>query len=265
MKHKLLVGLCALAFSPLAATAHAHFGMVIPSANSVSQQRPSIHVDLSFSHPFAGIGMDMAKPAAFYAIKDGEKEDLSAKLASASIMGHQAWGIDYSPKRPGVYWLVMEPQPYWEPAEDLSIIHYTKTVVSAFDGDEGWGEPLGLKTEIVPLLRPFGNYGGNTFVGQVLMNGKPVAGSEVEVEYYNQQAEKSNKKPLQAPSDAHVTQVVKADGQGIFTFSCPVAGWWGFAALNEGDFTLKDPQGKEKAVELGAVLWLHLDPFPQAK
>jgi cobalt/nickel transport protein len=62
-----------------------------------------------------------------------------------------------------------------------------------------------------------------------------------------------------------VTQVVRADDQGIFTFSCPSAGWWGFAALNEGDFTLKDPQGKEKAVELGAVLWLHLDPFPQAK
>ena len=32
----------------------------------------------------------------------------------------------------------MEPKPYWEPAEDCFIIHYTKTVVTAFGDDEGW-------------------------------------------------------------------------------------------------------------------------------
>jgi cobalt/nickel transport protein len=61
-----------------------------------------------------------------------------------------------------------------------------------------------------------------------------------------------------------VSQVILADGQGIFSFSCPAAGWWGFAALNDGNFTIKDPAGQEKGVELGAVLWLYLDPFPLA-
>lgn len=56
----------------------------------------------------------------------------------------------------------MEPKPYFEPAEDCYIIHYTKTVVSAF-GLEGWDRELGLKTEIVPLTRPFGLYAGNVF------------------------------------------------------------------------------------------------------
>lgn len=264
MKHTLLAALCALPLFTLPTPLLAHFGMIIPSANKVSQQQSNVHLNLSFSHPFAGIGMDMEKPASFYTIKEGKREELTARLSPTTVMGHRGWGLDYSPKRPGVYWFIMEPQPYWEASEDLSIIHYTKTAVSAFDGDEGWAEPLGLKTEIVPLLRPFGNYGGNTFVGQVLLDGKPVPGSVVEVEYYDQNKDKAGQKALQAPSDAHVSQVVLADGQGIFSFSCPAAGWWGFAALNEGKFTIKDPQGKEKGVELGAVLWLYLDPFPQA-
>ena len=33
------------------------------------------------------------------------------------------------------------------------------------------------------------------------------------------------------------------------------AGWWGFAALNAADFKLKH-NGKEKDVELGAVIWV---------
>ncbi|MFH2124245.1 MAG: DUF4198 domain-containing protein [Pseudomonadota bacterium] len=265
MNQKLLTPLCALAFSLLAPSGHAHFGMVIPSTNNVNQQHPAVHLNLSFSHPFAGLGMDMDRPAAFYSSKEGRKEELTAKLSATKVMGHQGWTLDYTPQRPGVFWFVMEPQPYWEPSEDLSIIHYTKTAISAFDGDEGWAEPLGLKTEIVPLLRPFGNYAGNTFVGQVLLDGKPVPGSMVEVEFYNQNTDKSGQKVLQAPSDAHVTQVILADDRGVFSFSCPIAGWWGFAALNDGNFTIKDPQGREKGVELGAVLWLYFDSFPQAE
>ncbi|MCI5141843.1 MAG: DUF4198 domain-containing protein, partial [Candidatus Electrothrix sp. ATG1] len=119
----------------------------------------------------------------------------------------------------------------------------------------GCGEPLGVATEIVPLTRPFGNYAGNSFSGQVLLNGKPVPGAEVEVELYNKD------KKFTAPSDYHVTQVVKADANGVFTFACPKAGWWGFAALNEADYTIKDPDGKEKGVELGAVLWTYLDAY----
>lgn len=265
MKPGILATLLALSLSTPATPTHAHFGMIIPSANRVHQQLPTIHLNLSFSHPFAGLGMDMERPAAFYTSKEGRKEELTAKLSPTTVMGHQGWGLDYSPKRPGVYWFVMEPQPYWEAAEDISIVHYTKTAVSAFDGDEGWAEPLGLKTEIVPLLRPFGNYAGNTFVGQVLLDGKPVPGSVVEVEYYDQDKNQAGQKPLQAPSDAHVSQVILTDGQGVFSFSCPAAGWWGFAALNEGNFTIRDPGGKEKGVELGAVLWLYLDPFPRAE
>ncbi len=251
----------ALAFLVVAipVSALAHFGMLIPDKNIVTQENRTAGLTLSFSHPFAGIGMDMAKPARFFVDLDGRKTDLAATLKPATVMDHKAWQTSYRFKRPGVYIFGVEPQPYWEPAEDTFIIHYTKTEIAAFGADEDWDRPVGLKTEIIPLLRPFGNYGGNAFVGKVLMDGKPVPGAEVEVEFYN----RGNR--LSAPSEYHVTQVIKADNEGIFTFTCPAAGWWGFAALSEADFKLKGPDGKDKDVELGAVLWIYLDNWPTAK
>lgn len=141
-----------------------------------------------------------------------------------------------------------------KPAEDCYIVHYTKAYVAAFGEEEGWDEPAGLKTEIVPLTRPFGNYAGNVFQGQVLLNGKPVPGADVEVELYNKD------KKYEAPNEYMVTQVVKADANGVFTYAVPFAGWWGFAALNTADEKL-DHDGTPKNVELGAVLWAEfVDP-----
>ncbi len=238
-----------------ATPAMAHFGMVIPSTNIVSPTNKSVDLTLSFSHPFENIGMDLAKPAQFYVVSGGQRTDLAPSLTKAAVMGHQAWQTPYRVRRPGVYQFVMEPAPYWEAAEELSIIHYTKTIIAAYGADGGWDEPLGLATEIVPLTRPFANYSGNSFTGQVLLNGKVVPYAEVEVEFYNEDGR------LQAPSDYHITQVVKADGNGIFCFSCPRVGWWGFAALSEAGYTLPDPEGKEKGVELGAVLWVYMDGY----
>ena len=237
--------------------AQAHFGMVIPSSGTVDQHSREIDVTLSFSHPFEGIGMELAKPKQFFMVNDGKKTDLLDKLQPATVMEKTAWQIHQKVARPGVYHYVMEPTPYWEPAEDVSIIHYTKTIVAAYGADQGWDQPVGMETEILPMLRPFGNYAGNTFTGQVLLHGKPAADCEVEVELYNQDN-------LKAASDYHITQVVKTDGNGIFSFTCPLAGWWGFAALSEADYTLKDPEGADKGVEIGAVLWLYFDEAPKA-
>ena len=140
----------------------------------------------------------------------------------------------------------MEPQPYWEPAEDSYIVHYTKTVVAAYGEDEGWSEPIGLKTEIVPLSRPFGLYAGNVFQGVVMVSAKPVPHAEVEVEYFNRGGS------YLAPTDYMVTQTIKADSSGVFTYAVPKAGWWGFAALSTDK---RQMEGKD--VEIGAVLWVN--------
>lgn len=233
----------------------AHFGMLIPSDNMVmASDDRSLDLTLSFSHPFEGMGMEMAAPKAFGVVANGAKQDLAPGLTKTQVMGHTAWKTRYPVKRPGIYMFFMEPAPYWEPAEDCFIVHYTKTVAAAFGDDEGWDGEIGLKTEIVPLAKPFGLYAGNVFQGVVKLDGKPVPYAEVEVEYYNQDGR------AVAPTDYMVTQTVKADGNGVFTYAAPRDGWWGFAALNTADFKIKH-EGEDKDVEIGAVLWVKFEPW----
>jgi cobalt/nickel transport protein len=233
-----------------ASAASAHFGMVIPSRSTIMDaDSANISLQLSFSHPMEMQGMTLVRPESFAVYLDGQAADLLSALKAAKVMGQDAWTAQYAIRRPGVYQFVMKPAPYWEPAEDCFIQHFTKTYVAAFGEEEGWGEPLGLKTEIVPLTRPFGNYAGNLFQGQVLLDGQPMPGAEVEVEFYNKD------ELLKAPDAYFVTQVVKTDSNGVFSYSVPFAGWWGFAALNTAGEKMNH-NGTPKDVELGAVLWL---------
>lgn len=257
-----LAASCALALT-LATPAFAHFGMVIPDAPIIDKAKRQTSVTVSFSHPFEMQGMDMERPQSFALLRqdDGkvERTDLLATLKEAKVMGKTGWKTEATFPRPGVYQFIMEPKPYWEPEEDSFIQHITKTIVPAFGAEEGWDTPAGLKFEIVPLTRPYANYAGNSFTGQVLLDGKPLPGAAVEVEFYNS----ANK--YEAPTEQHVTQVVKTDERGVFTFTCPLAGWWGFAALTKGPEQLKGPDGKMKDVEIGAVLWAHFTPFKSKK
>lgn len=230
--------------------AQAHFGMAIPSRAVVENKKDAaISLELSFSHPMEMVGMPLGRPESVQVFVDGEAKDISASLQAVKVMGHDAWKAAYTVQKPGVYQFVMQPRPYWEPAEDCFIVHYTKTYVAAFGEEEGWDEPVGLKTEIVPLTRPFGNYTGNVFQGRVLLDGKPVPNAEVEVEYYNKDGRYA------APNEYMVTQVVKADAAGVFTYGIPFAGWWGFAALNTADEQMEH-EGSRKDIELGAVIWM---------
>lgn len=245
-----------LAFS-ITTTCYAHFGMVIPSDNMVMQdENRKIALDLSFSHPFELVGMELVKPKSFIVAREGKIQDLTKTLTPSAVMDHGAWETSYKLNRPGALTFVMEPKPYWEPAEDCYIIHYTKTIVAAFGDDTGWDAELGLKTEIVPLSRPFGLYAGNIFQGIVKLNGKPVPYAEVEVEYYNKDGS------AKAPSDYMVAQVVKADGNGVFSYAAPKAGWWGFAALNTSDKKMVH-DGQKKDIELGAVIWVKFENWQE--
>ncbi|MDA3916173.1 MAG: DUF4198 domain-containing protein [Deltaproteobacteria bacterium] len=247
-----LVTLCVLCGLSLA-----HFGMVIPSDNMVMQDdKKRIEIHLSFSHPFEMAGMPLEKPSKFYVVKNRGNTNLMDKLEKIKIMDNSAWNAGYDIKRPGAYTFIMEPEPYWESAEDCYIIHYTKTVVAAFGDDEGWDREIGLKTEIVPLSRPFGLYSGNIFQGIVKLDGKAVPFAQVEVEYYNK-----NKKAI-APSDYMITQTIKADKNGVFTYAAPVSGWWGFAALNTSDRKMMH-ENLEKDIELGAVLWVKFENWQE--
>jgi cobalt/nickel transport protein len=233
----------------------AHYGMIIPSDPMISQEDGrSVGLTLSFSHPFETMGMELAPPVSFTVTHEGQTTDLLGDLAAATVMDQPGFVMDYALARPGTYVFAMEPQPYWEPAEDSFIIHFTKTYVSAYGDDAGWDTELGLRTEIVPLSKPFGLWEGNVFQGIVLLEGEPVPFAEVEVEYYNQDLS------AVAPSELMITQTVKADANGVFTYAAPSDGWWGFAALNTAPETLEH-EGVAKAVELGAVIWVRFEEW----
>lgn len=246
LRHVLLAGIGVLCTAGLAS---AHFGVIIPSDDIVSQgESRKITLDVKFIHPMEGNYMNMEKPRRFGVLLRGKKTDLLPTLKEKKVHGFTTWEARYTVRRPGDHVFYVEPAPYWEPAEQSFIVHYTKVIVNALGMEAGWDQPVGLKTEIVPLTRPYGLWTGNVFQGVVMVDGKPAPFTEVEVEYLNTDG-------VKIPSDPYVTQVVKADADGVFTYAMPRAGWWGFAALNEDDRKI-ERDGKAYPVEIGAVLWI---------
>lgn len=230
--------------------AQAHFQYLLPSRDIVTEQGGrQIALGLIFGHPFRGELMDMNRPEKFGVFVNGEKKSLLSRLKKNVVNGHSTFNTRYRFKRPGDHIFYVQPEAYWEPAEECFIVHYTKVVVNAFGKESGWGKEVGLKTEIVPLTRPYGLWTGNTFRGRVLRYGEPVPGAEIEVEYLNKN------KTVEAPLPAYETQVIKADENGVFSYTIPETGWWAFAALGEGRRKMKH-NGKKYPVEIGAVYWV---------
>ncbi|MEE9191722.1 MAG: hypothetical protein V3U04_03805 [Candidatus Aerophobetes bacterium] len=48
-----------------------------------------------------------------------------------------------------------------------------------------------------------------------MVNGKPVLYAQVEVEYYNEE------EAIQPPADPYITQVLKTDRNGVFSYAMP--------------------------------------------
>ena len=236
-----------------ASAASAHFGVILPSDDIVeSGESHTIDLELQFMHPFEQKFMDLTKPEKFGFVLAGKYTCLMPSLKQTKTAGHETWQASVTLKRPGDHIFYFIPEPYWEPAEDCYIQHFTKVIVNAFGLEEGWTEPAGLEAEIVPLSRPYGLWTNDVFRGRVLFHGKPVPGAEVEYEYYNAPV---NGASVKDPAPPYITQVAVADSDGVFTVSLPMEGWWGFAALMTDPGAMKH-DGKKVNVEKGAVLWV---------
>ena len=247
---KCVLTVCIL--SLLTAVAYGHFQVMIPSSDIVTtRDNKVISLDILFTHPMEqGPVMEMARPKQFGVMVRGEKKDLLTTLKSRKLDGKSAYTATHRLTRPGDYVFYLEPAPYWEPLEGKMIVHYTKVVVNGMGMEQGWDEQVGLPVEIEPLVRPYGLWTGNVFRGIVRKEGKPVPFAEIEVEYYNE------KRTISIPSDPFVTQVIKADANGVFAYAMPRAGWWSFAALVEGDEQMANPDGEKVPVELGGLIWI---------
>jgi cobalt/nickel transport protein len=233
-----------------AISVQAHFQVLLPSSSVIENLSKPLNLEILFTHPMEnGPAMEMKKPVKFGVMEGDKKTSLLKSLQPVKVDGKQAYKSSFSFKKPGDYIFYLEPAPYWEPAEQKMIIHYTKVILDVLAAGEGWDEMVGFPVEIEPLVRPYDIYTGNVFRGIVKKDGKPVPFAEVEVEYYNKD------KRFEVPADIYTTQVIKADANGTFSYAFPVAGWWGFAALIDGP-QMENPEGKMVDVELGALIWV---------
>ena len=205
--------------------------------------------------------MDMQAPEQFGVQIAGIKHDLTSELEVTRLRGKlnpanvSSFKAQHKIKRAGDYTFFLTPAPYWEAEEQAMIIHYTKVIVNAYGLENGWETPVGLPVEIMPLSRPYGLWTNNLFSGQVLNNGQPEANALVEIEYRGQ----GN---VKIPATPFITQVVRADVNGVFHYAMPKAGWWGFAALVDNGKTLVAPDGTNAQVEEGGLVWVHTQDMP---
>lgn len=249
--------------------AHAHF-MVVYTPEIANAEAQDVDMRIVFTHPAeAGHTMDMGGIQEFYVLHQrgdnkAKKIDLKNTLKDITWKNPESSGPAFSaliPKKTlrsmGDYTFVVVPGYYYEKEEEVYMQQISKLVMNIGGIPGGWNEPVGLPCEIVPLIKPYGVWTGNVFKAQVLSNGKPVAGAEVEVEYMSHMPDlKKNTMPkkgsINYPHDAFVTQTIFSDEQGYITFGIPKAGWWGFAALGVGPKT--GHKGKELSQD--AVIWI---------
>lgn len=258
----LLAGWAVLAF---AQPALAHFQMIY-TPEAALNEGGRIPLVLVFTHPFqAGHTMDMGKPQQFFVVSSrGENEPKRTDLLKTlqpitwKSLTNQgaAWETSCS-VRNGDHVFGLIPEPYWEGGEGFFIQQHTKVIVNAGGEPGSWMKPVGLPVEIVPLAKPYDRWTGNVFQGRVLLNGKPVPGAEIEIEFLNHEPllDKrafAKEARASAPQDSFVLQTIFADDNGVFTFGIPKAGWWGFAALD------LDPNHtyKGKKCSRDAVIWI---------
>ncbi|NJO54350.1 MAG: DUF4198 domain-containing protein [Bacteroidales bacterium] len=246
-----------------APAAQAHFQLAYTP--EVNLEKPAaVPMKFVFWHPLEnGHVMDMDEPEALVMVFKGEKIDLKSKLKPITFQGAdnkaKAYETVLDIKRNGDYIVALTPKPYLEKSEDIYIQQITKSFLNKGGIPDGWDKPVGLPTEIVPLVKPTNVLAGSSFSGVVLSEGKPVADTEIEVEFMAAPPDMKANKPgkvIAKPAEGG-SIVVKTDANGVFTFGIPRAGFWGFAALGAGP--VKEHEGKELSQD--AVIWVRAFDF----
>lgn len=232
----------------------AGFALLIPSDDILSPgEPPSLVLQVRLFEPLSRRFVELPKPARFGMQQLGEQTDLRTALKPDQERETAAWRGELAVKRPGDVTVYAELAPRWEAADDQFLVHHVKLCINSLGLEEGWDEPVGLEAEIVPLSRPYALWSGNLFSGQVLMDGEPAPYAAIEVTWLGTQADMPSAMPV--PATAYHVQKLRADSNGVFHYAMPIAGWWGFAATLDADWTIKRG-GEEKPVALVTSFWV---------
>ncbi|MGB1011478.1 MAG: DUF4198 domain-containing protein [Thiolinea sp.] len=254
----------AVLLTALPSLVSAHFQM-IHADGYLRDKGGKVTLNMPFTHPSHGAPMmEMAtKPLAFTLHHRDKNTDLNADLQAVSWSEPsgektaQAWQAETKLRRLGDYVFSLTPVPYYEESEEKYIQQFTKVIYNVGGLPTNWDQPTGAPFEIIPDLAPYAVYAGGLFSGTVLVDGKPYPNAEIEVEYLNHAVNTENNGFVAAANitypNAHMNiQTIKSDAAGRFMFVPPVAGYWGFAALDLDN----DQQYEGKELSQDAVLWI---------
>jgi len=209
-----------------------------------------------------GPALPMGQPLQFGVVVNKKKTGLTELLKPKQVGGQPACTAKYTMREAGAHVFYLQPAPYWEPAEQVMVTHYTKVIVDSvaaklptesemgWENWEGWDTLVGFPVEIEPLVQCTSLWTGSAFTGIVRMDGKPTPHCRVEVEFLNDKA------ALKLPDNSFLTQILKTNSRGEFTFVPPRAGWWALTAIPETREIGRNPEGKKVKAELGGVLWI---------
>ncbi len=283
------LGLAALLTTP----AFADLGLILPDTPMIDDpEKKTLGLIVAVVNPATGQGFPIERPQVLTALRySGENMERSEHLsviAEAVAYGARAWTTEIALPHPGVYHLIMQTKPCWFPEQDTFVQYITKVQVPAYGSAEGWNKPDNVNFEVVPLSRPFGLYAGMSFSGQAMFDGKPMPGAIIEVSRLDpaikpevgepvapdavaQEEQKTPSKPKkedkpfvpQSISAFGDVQQLKTDSQGVFTFTCPLPGWWAFSTSMAGD-PLQDPDGRQKPLETKTIFWVYISDMSKA-
>ena len=251
----------------LSGVALAHVQIMVISEETVSGQKGAVRdIDIQFADHAMEIGplLSMDRPKTCGVLVNGRKHDLRDALVARQEAGKNAFSCTYSVTEPGAHVMYLEPAPYWDPSEEVVVTHYAKVIFNScgaglktksamgWENWEGWDAQVGFPVEIEPLVQCTSLWTGAEFRGVVRNEkGKPFPSCRIEVEYYNKDG------AVAVPDASFITQILKTDKNGVFSFVPVRAGWWGLTALPEMDKRVKGPQGNLVEAEIGGALWIH--------
>ncbi len=247
----------------LATPAFAHY-LTIYTPKSYLAEPATVPVGLMFWHPLGdGPIIDMATPREFYMVHNGRSTDLLPMLKPVTFATASGSAAGFTAAVPmqgaGDYILTAVTEPYFDEIGGLYIQSIAKTYVNRGKLPSDWYIPVGLDTEIVPMMRPYNVFAGSTFTAIVLSGGEPVPGAEVEVAYLAAEPDLATAtagKPTVVAPEAGLVSVF-TDPNGYFTFGVPKTGWWSFTAIGIGP----DRTFNGKPMSQDASIWVHATEF----
>ena len=241
----------------------AHFNIILPDDYGawLATKGDTVPYRFIWGHGYEHVWFDAAKPVALFAVSpSGGKADLLSELRPIKVRGadeqdYGAYSFDLEATERGDYVVAMKAALIWDEGEEVFLQDYAKSILHV-QTKLGWDRALGLKFEIVPLTRPYGLQVGGVIQMQLLYDGEPLPGCEVEFEKL--QPDIPDESDL--PGEEFITFEAKGDPNGIVTFGLHEEGWFAITAVRETGKEITSDGHTGNLIER-STFWINVAPL----